>query len=152
MGNIQYLAGIIDGEGCIFVKRSTYRMRSEKYGDCKNPEFHPLIQVKMTNEEVLRLLAKEFGGSIYQEKRLHPSRSGFAPRKLLWVWHTSDRKAAQAFEQLIPFLIVKKKNAENAFALYKFKKSIHREKHRAFSTGEVARLEEYYQMSKRLNK
>lgn len=52
-----YLAGIVDGEGCI---RIDY---------CKsNGLYKPVLQVGMVEEHIIRLVESEFGGSVRKER------------------------------------------------------------------------------------
>lgn len=88
-GVLGYIAGIIDGEGCILHRSDG------------------LFQVKvgMTDETVIRWL-EEFGGKVVINRKL-PN------RKLSWTWHVSRKKdVAALLTAILPYMIVKKEKAK----------------------------------------
>ena len=101
---IAYLAGIIDGEGYIGIKKTAHKNRV-------TPGFHARIQVRMIHDGAIRMLQDTFGGSIYKEK---PHVDGGRP---LACWQLSDAKAEYALRILLPYMVVKRENAENVLAL-----------------------------------
>ena len=97
MNELPYLAGLLDGEGCIVV--SKYR-RKDRVG---SKDYYCLrIKVANKNYEVINLFREVFGcGSVYQNKQ-----SG------VWEWSlTSSGKVKEVLESLLPFLIVKRKQS-----------------------------------------
>jgi hypothetical protein len=96
-----YLAGLLDGEGCIGA-----RVTKEGY-------VHTALEVCMTNSSPLRWAHKVTGvGSIYEINEKRPK------RKLPTKWVVSDTlQIADILKQLIPFLKVKKFEAQ-AFLVY----------------------------------
>lgn len=110
-----YLAGIIDGEAYIGIKKCTWRKRNRP--DVKSPTYHERVQIKMTNPRVLQLLKDKFGGSLYKEKRIYQSKDGFKTNKIMYVYSATDRIAATIIKSTIPFLIEKKAQAENILKL-----------------------------------
>ena len=101
---LAYLAGLIDGEGYIGVKRTMRR-------DAKSPIYHERIQLRMVHEGAIRLLAETLGGSYYQEK---PHANNGRP---LYCWQASDALAARILKTVLPYLIVKRESAENVLRL-----------------------------------
>lgn len=92
--SIAYLAGIIDGEGCIMISRphgdfSYYSMR---------------LEVAQKDGKLMDYLIGSFGGSI------RDSRNGAS----VWKWQLSGKKAVELLTTCLPFLVVKKKQAEIA--------------------------------------
>ena len=112
---IIYLTGIIDGEGYIGIKKSDYGKRV--VGDCRNPTYHERIQVRMIHEGAINLLKEIFGGNYYKES---PYNNG---RKPLYCYQASDKLAATILKKTLPYLIVKKKQAETVLKLRKSKES-----------------------------
>ena len=123
-----YFAGLIDGEATVYVKKSTYRLRKEKYHDCVNPSYSPTIKVKMVNKEALQKLKETFGGSFYQERRTYPSRTGFKSNKVLWSWSVSDNNAINVCLAILPHSIVKKENIKNLLNLSALRKEAHKKR------------------------
>ena len=158
MCNEAYAAGLIDGEATVYLKKSTYRSRSEKWKDCINPQYQPVIKVKMVNKAALEFLKNMFGGSFYQEKRAYPSHNGFNTSKILWSWSVSDKNAIRVCEAILPYSIVKKENLQNLIDLYYLKKKAALKRKsdgkfhgQPYSQEWIVEFEKYYTRSKELN-
>jgi hypothetical protein len=85
-----YLAGILDGEGHL-------GMYSRGQGRKK---LRPVMEVKMTDKQVIELLAATFGGSVYKTA-LVPG------RKQQWRWRIKDNRALGAHKAMLPYLRIK---------------------------------------------
>jgi len=125
--DLAYIAGLIDGEAYIGIKKSTYHSRVLKDGI--NPEYHERIQIRMTNEKAIKFIQELLGGNYYKEK-CASLKSG----KFLYCYQASDRKAANILKKLLPFLKVKRKETELVLKLRESK-----EDHRSFRRGSPAR-------------
>lgn len=101
---LAYLAGLIDGEGYVGVKRTSRK-------DAVSPIYHERIQVRMVHEGAIALLASTLGGNYYREKA---SATNGRP---LFCYQASDAKAAAILKLLLPYLIVKRESAENVLRL-----------------------------------
>ncbi len=105
--DLAYIAGIIDGEGYVGIKRSAaYKCQGRK-----TPGFHARIQVRMVDESAIRFLADRLGGWYYKEK---PHCNNGRP---LFCYQVSDRAAEKIIRQLLPHLKVKHKQAEIVLSL-----------------------------------
>lgn len=95
---LAYFAGFFDGEGSIGIAK-------HKSKSCIRGYFHELfIQVSNSNHSVILKFKQYFGGSIIPFK---------APKKLqMWRWTISTRKAFKFLKKILPFLIVKKTQAD----------------------------------------
>lgn len=60
MFNPAYVAGLIDGEGCIRL--------TKKKGKVDKDYYHPIIEVNMTNEAVIDYLFEKVGGNKYTKE------------------------------------------------------------------------------------
>ena len=107
---LAYLAGLIDGEGYIGIKKTDNRK------DCVNAQYHERIQIRMINEKAIKLFKQTFGGSYYHES-IHSMYS----KKPLYCYQASDKIAADIIQKLIPFLIIKKPQAHLVLELRKSK-------------------------------
>jgi hypothetical protein len=140
---IAYLAGIVDGEAYVGIKRARRK-------DSVSPIYHERIQVRMLDGEAIQLLAATFGGSLYREK---PHANNGRP---LVCWQASDALAARILTELLPYLRVKRSQAENALAL-RVSKNDPRARLRGGPTGRampaevLAVRQELYEQGKRLN-
>jgi hypothetical protein len=97
-----WLAGIIDGEGCIRI--SQYWNKREK---CRGYDL--VVAVTMTHSPTLTLIKQICHvGKIYKE----------APRGLnrkpTYKWMSSDRQAAAVLRSCLPFMVTKKDQAQVA--------------------------------------
>jgi hypothetical protein len=104
-----YAAGVIDSDGCIGVRRSTYSMRKTK--DAKAPVFHVRVSIKQVSPEAINILHKTFGGALMLQS---PSATKGKP---LWYWEITNVKAETFLKAILPYLRIKKKQAENALLL-----------------------------------
>ena len=106
---VAYLAGAIDSDGTIGVKKSTYAMRITH--DCAQPTYSERLALRQVTPEIPVLLHETFGGSLYVTK---PSTTH---GKELLSWSITDAKAATCLRAILPYLRVKKRQAENALEL-----------------------------------
>ena len=97
--DLAYLAGLIDGEGYIGIKRTTHKNRV-------SPAYHARIQVRMVDEPAIAFLADTLGGSYYYE------RPSVAKGRPLYCFQASDAKAESILRSLRPYLRVKARNAD----------------------------------------
>lgn len=67
---IEWAAGLIDGEGCLHIKK-------------RNQSYAPRVEVAMTDEGILLDLQKLWGGRIHKRK---PQQK----RKQAWQWYLTD--------------------------------------------------------------
>jgi hypothetical protein len=160
--DIAYCAGIIDGEGCIRIKKSkAYRCQGRA-----TPGYQASIQAKMTHRGAIEFLCGVLGGWHYLQK------SALKSGRPLFTWQASDLKAETALRTLLPFLRVKREQAGLVLALREWQRdgAKHRTKvvgHRdfpnshgtvrrvpnlAFSDEYVAECERLFLACKRLNR
>jgi hypothetical protein len=119
-----YLAGFFDGEGSVSITRKK----------TKGPMPQHVLQVSVAQIDLrpLSLLREAFGGNIYPQ--------GKAKRNC-WAWMVAAQKARPVLQGLLPYLLVKKRDAEIGLA---FLDISHREKPRTAATPErVAQREGY---------
>ena len=97
--DLAYVAGIVDGEGCIDIHHRT--RPGHKY-----TEFTLRVAVTSTDLWLLQMLKMGFGGAIQERKRysLH--------RKPCWNWVITRKQAGEFLELILPYLHLKKPQAE----------------------------------------
>lgn len=96
---LAYIAGIVDGEGCIDTFKSGDRVT-----------YQPRITVVNTNKEVLQFIIAVFGGTV-------TTRSKVARCKQTYSWTRGGLPAAEILERLLPYFIIKKRHALLAIQL-----------------------------------
>lgn len=106
---LAYCAGVIDSDGTIGIKRMSYSMRV--VGDSKQPTYAARICVRQVSREAVDLLCSAFGGTI------RISKPGARNGRSLFEWSVQDRIAEGALRRLLPFLRIKKAQAENCLHL-----------------------------------
>lgn len=106
---LAYLAGIVDGEGYIGIKRSA------KPKGQVSPRFCERIQVRMIHEDSIKLLRDTLGGNYYRESMTTPE--GMRKGRPLYCWQASDAQAADVLRALLPYLRIKRENAIAALAM-----------------------------------
>lgn len=93
-----YLAGIIDGEGCITVgagQRET----------CVN--YNPILAVQNTSKALIDWLQSKFGGQVYLSKKQTKK------NKPAWTWRFTKKKDIELILlAVLPYLIVKREQAK----------------------------------------
>lgn len=109
-----YLAGILDGEGYVGIKKSTYGMR---HNHCKSPMYSERIQVKMSIKEIPELFQKEFGGGLMQDRKVYQSKTGFTNNSKMWIYRATDKVAAKLLKALLPYIRLKKQQARYCLKL-----------------------------------
>lgn len=121
--DIAYCAGIVDGEGCIRIKKS------KAYGCTgrRTPGYHASIVVRMVEVEAIDILTKTIGGWWYSSK------SSLKSGRPFHCWQLSDKKAEAALRMLLPYLRVKKRQAEIVLQLRDLQKT--GRQHRTKITG-----------------
>jgi hypothetical protein len=107
---LAYAAGVIDSDGSIGIRRSTYSMRVRK--ESKHPVFSARISIKQVEPEAIDLLKQAFGGSggIQRASTKHG--------KPFYYWEIHSRAAIICLRQILPYLLIKRKQAANCIALY----------------------------------
>ena len=97
--DIKYLAGLIDGEGFFTIN---YRKKKQSEKGMSH-EFTPVVGVHMTATKLLHRIQKQYGGNIYERMGTNRIRADWSIRQA--------RNVHSFLEQIIPHLIVKKKQA-----------------------------------------
>lgn len=97
--DLAYMAGILDGEGCITI------LRRKAGGARKSPSHNAQIVVTSSTREMLVWIEARWGGVI------HPNRAVFA-------WHLSGQSATDLLLKCMPYLVVKAEQARVVIALY----------------------------------
>lgn len=100
----EYLAGIIDGEGCLTIGKT---MR--KSDRSVSPTYASNLNVTNNNLELMNFLKENFVGRVYRKGNTKS-----------YVWFARNNDTTWILENVLPFLIVKK---EQAKILLEFRKT-----------------------------
>src|SRR5688572_29766058 len=116
---LAYMAGILDSEGSVMIKRSVYRMKS----DCINPTYTPRVQIKMSDERPLLMFKRIFRGYLHKAGKIYQGNNSFKSNKILYIYGAEHQIAYNILTQLLPYLITKKEQAKLALGIYTLKQS-----------------------------
>lgn len=94
--NFEYLAGLLDGEGC-------FRFSST-----------PLVEICGTYPDILRQLESQYGGRV----RLQCSTP--LSKKRVYKWTITGPRAAQVVRQVLPFLEEKAPQADLVLRIHRY--------------------------------
>lgn len=95
-----YVAGIIDGEGCLIISRSNRGNYMNYYGR---------IHVKNTDTNLMDWLVEKFGGNIHVNNPADSVRHSVA---YSWYFSGDARDKEKFLLAIMPYLIVKKRQAK----------------------------------------
>ena len=99
--DIRYLAGLIDGEGCITIFRhKTLACRDDHW------TYRPLVQIGMVYKPLIFMLCQQFNVPFKTMRPRDESRRSYA------VWTVRGQKCIDLLIEIEPFLIVKKEEAQ----------------------------------------
>lgn len=94
-----WLAGFVDGEGCIGIYKETDNRRNTW-------TLRPSFQITNTDKGVIDYIVENIGGTYCSHKRLLPN------HKIQYHWMLRDRKRLlESMNNMLPYLIIKKKQA-----------------------------------------
>jgi len=129
--DLAYVAGIVDGEGCITLARTGIR-------NSKNTSISLFVTVTNTNIWIIEWLKFAFGGTIYTNRK----RNETTNRKAVYTWGLYTLSALEFLKLIYPYLRLKKPQAEIAIKFLEMRG----QKGRRFNTeeqeiGESQRIE-----------
>ncbi|AFU86543.1 HNH endonuclease [Caulobacter phage CcrRogue] len=136
-----YLAGLIDGEGCISVSR-THSNASAK-GCRRGYAYRSSVSVAMTNKEVLLWASETTGFGKICPKKTKPH------HRPAWTWTVWSKQAAELLKALQPYLRIK---AEQAKALIEFQQAMRQPGSKGLSDEEWENRERSYEAFRQMNK
>jgi hypothetical protein len=100
---LAYLAGLLDADGYFSIMCNASGQK--KFGRA-NPQWFECVGLKQTIDIGPKLLKETFGGTIWKEK---PSAINGKP---LFAWRVSSKSAMECAKRLLPFLRIKRQQAQ----------------------------------------
>lgn len=133
-----YIAGIIDGEGTITIKRQKNKLAK------RGISFIPFISCGQTikGKKVIYLLKKYFGGSIYSWKQKNNRLDTIS-------WSIVGRDVEKCVKKLYPLLLLKKKQAKVVLDYYKYFKNIKHGSH--LTDKQFYKKQDFFYKMRKLN-
>src|SRR5262245_59786166 len=108
---LAYCAGVMDSDGSFSISIDTWRQR--KLG--RTPAYQELAAIGQCDLQAIELLHELFGGSIRREQ----SRGVY--RRPVNYWQVGNLKAVNAARLMLPYLRIKRRQAELLLALREIK-------------------------------
>ena len=109
MVSYEYVAGFVDGEGCIsLVHNGTHKTVTLR------------ISVANTNEEIMQTLHSQFGGYL-SKATAHKNKPHWKSR---YCWELNNTQAAQLLYKIKDYLVVKRKQAALAIEFLEYKVAV----------------------------
>lgn len=130
MISLEYMAGFFDGEGCICLSQNIYSKR--KY--IRYTMEVSISQSGIFGGSILKDFKSVFGGYFWKRNR--------EGRKIIGIWFNKAMKACIFLEQILPYLRLKKEQAELAIEFQKILSS-YGSYNRNSHLLEIERIEKY---------
>lgn len=132
-----WLAGFIDGEGCILIQRSKGKGRSS---------FRYSLRVVVTQKDAMPLLLiqADYGGAVRKRK----SMTGHQVHNL----EVNGEEAYLLLSAVTPHLVVKKSQAEMAMKFYELRKSRNTKYNIKYTESEHAEYDAMYKNMKTMKR
>ena len=108
-----YLAGFFDGEGCVGAY-ITNRPASPTNRAARGMRLS--VSVAQVDRRPLLMLQEAFGGAVVVSDKGNTRKDGFN-RRICYVWIVSGPSAQTALRAMLPYLVVKREQAEEALKI-----------------------------------
>ena len=136
--SLEYLAGIIDGEGTISIFENKVK------GQTWNVRHNAAIGLGLTDRPVVQMFADRFGGNVREER--------VPNRKLMYRWYAvGNKRAPEVIKHFLPYLHIKKRQAEIVMEFIKGYKNTLKGKTKAIPKEELLRRQDFRRQIKELN-
>ncbi len=142
-----YIAGVLDGEGCITIIRHDQSKRSTRH---KSPSYRLAVTIYNTNKAMIDWLAERMEAHRYYKRRKSPN------HKVCHMLVVSAKTAATFLRDIQPFVIAKQQQIQLALALQETVNN-YRKVHQltfpgeALTQAEIEKRDAIYQQMRELN-
>ena len=103
-----YLAGLLDGEGCVTYKQYWDRKRKDR--PHKYFCWRIQMEIVMTHKPTIQWCADTFGGKVYLKPR--------KTHKMQYRWRRGFREALEIAKAIEPYAVTKKTELQNIIKHY----------------------------------
>lgn len=110
--DIQYVAGLFDGEGCISIGKGMFLGGYARYSE-DYIRYQLAVGMAMTYRPVIEQLSRQFGGRFAGGHKTDRAKA-FPNRRPGFAWGLSSGPAAAFLVKIEPYLIVKQEEARVA--------------------------------------
>jgi hypothetical protein len=110
------LAAFIDGEGTIYIN-----MPKNTYGRAKGPQHRLCVLITNTDPRLMEWLKSTFDGCVYIVRNTKSSNP--LAKKVVMHWQVNERLAMHLLDRILPYMLLKRQQAEIGLAFMKLKKT-----------------------------
>ena len=140
---LAYLAGIIDGEGCITIERNGKRRKSTgRLG------LQPSITVTNTDCNLIAHCEQIFA-SIGAQAYIKSSIAGKRNKRCYWLVCKGQEKVRTALKALLPYLVAKRGQAQLTMKFIESRTTDGHPKGKGYSDDELALMEDIQELNQR---
>jgi hypothetical protein len=142
---LAYLAGVIDGEGCIAIRRT------KKTGSMRSTRYAAVITVGNTSRGLIQMLRTAFSAGCVTYR--YPTKT----KRGAYLWNVQSQTARDVLRAVYPYLVVKREQATvlmefvDEFDSFKGARA-GKKGGQVVSPGELTRRERLYQQMRSLNR
>ncbi len=105
---LAYASGLFDGEGCITISDAPVKSNGNEK---TSRQMQLRVTVNNTHEGVIDFLRGVFAGTKTRSDHAHRANPNYQP---IWHWEVISRQALSALKLMLPYLRVKRRQAEIA--------------------------------------
>lgn len=137
VADLAYAAGIIDGEGCIYLSVNWVRPN----GKIRYRHLSPRLEVACASLCLIEWLLRKFGGNFGAGKRPN--------RKPYYKWSLASNEAETFLRAVYPYLVIKRDQAD---VLFRFRSTMTKGGGRRLSDNVIALREDCYRELQRIKR
>ena len=104
---IRYIAGLFDGDGCIFLNRAMPTEKTIARGEV-SPKYQLMCSLANIYKPVVLKFQAKFGGLVVPRNAQNPR------QRTAWYWAVTARRSVNFLEKISPYLFIKKEQAKIA--------------------------------------
>jgi len=102
---LAYLAGIVDGEGCLYIGQA-----NRKYNGEISKHHRGLLKIDSTDKILIEWLTTNFEGVNSAQTRWTSKK---AYERFIYSWVATGDKLLELCHSILPYLVIKKRHCEN---------------------------------------
>lgn len=120
--DIRYVAGLFDADGHITIGKWKPAANNRRGWSEHYVRYQLLLAISQVHYPLIKKLADQFGGAFHRNDSAHRRN---ANNRIVYTWKLSSDMAAKMLKTMLPWLVVKKEQAELAL---KFQEHVNRHK------------------------
>ncbi len=103
--NKAWMAGFIDGEGCLSIYKQIRKNRP-------SPSWRPFVTIANTHRGCLNIFVENYGGHIRFNSEKRSNKKTGVKWSDSWSWYCPQSSILKLCNDLMPYFVIKKENAQ----------------------------------------